>query len=536
MIGNVNVGLYPDTLQYVIDLGDLVMGTVLELNENGRFLALGTNDGRILIYDFQTKSLSKQLIPYSKESNADNQLRNKFVMSINWFNYGRYILAAYYDTSVIIWNIELGKILRRFDSYHVWKAYVCPSDDKLILISLLSGAPVLLKIDYEIEEQVTSTQLPIEPFIHKSKKRVDYNYACFNNNGRYIFIGNSIGQIVVLRIPDLKLLCIFHAAQDLIGIQTFTINEDLQKIDQNVEIWPAKLKKGDYGVKQIVFSKQDKYMLVSCENSIRLFEEISSQDDKNKTKTQYIYVRELRDLVTNQPFYTCSFSGWNGLMDSEFIIATTSSEIYIWERETGVVLKMLECIRETFTYSIWHPYRPIIVASTNGGSVQIWGKMITENWSAFAPGFIELESNEMYIEREDEFDEPALNIPSSLKNNKDQLDNNKEENEDSFVDIINLSEEQQRSELQYFLPAIPVPDKEMKQYNEQIKSFMHVTNQKHADIAKKKQATQSSNVLHSLSKKRPSSKRRENASVKQAKKQKSSDCSDGTSNSPLSPI
>ncbi|CAM9262519.1 unnamed protein product, partial [Phaeothamnion confervicola] len=52
----------------------------------------------------------------------------------------------------------------------------------------------------------------------------------------------------------------------------------------------------------------------------------------------------------------------------------------------------------------WHPVRPFIAAATMEGQVQVWGTDHNANWTAFAPGFQELEENAEYVEREDEFD------------------------------------------------------------------------------------------------------------------------------------
>lgn len=58
------------------------------------------------------------------------------------------------------------------------------------------------------------------------------------------------------------------------------------------------------------------------------------------------------------------------------------------------------------------------------GTIYIWSIPRTEEWSAFAPDFTELEENVLYEEREDEFDI----VPEETKKNKIE--------EDVDVDII----------------------------------------------------------------------------------------------------
>jgi len=50
----------------------------------------------------------------------------------------------------------------------------------------------------------------------------------------------------------------------------------------------------------------------------------------------------------------------------------------------------------------------MIASVSSLGSVHIWSTAMADTWSAFAPGFEELEENHIYEEKEDEFDLVSL--------------------------------------------------------------------------------------------------------------------------------
>ena len=101
---------------------------------------------------------------------------------------------------------------------------------------------------------------------------------------------------------------------------------------------------------------------------------------------------------------------WNHVAFSstgEYVTASTynNHDIYIWERNHGSLVKILEGPKEEHGVVEWHPHRPLIAAcGLESGRIHIWSIMPSQRWSALAPDFVEVEENVEYIEHEDEFD------------------------------------------------------------------------------------------------------------------------------------
>jgi len=190
-------------------------------------------------------------------------------------------------------------------------------------------------------------------------------------------------------------------------------------------------------VKSFVFSRDEKQFLVNSSDKLLRLYNISD----------YSLSHELVDSVNKVQWKSCHFAG------DDYIVGGSADKqehkIYIWSREFDQLYKILEGPNSEIILDIaWHPTRSIIVSCTSSGAVYVWSRQHTESWSAFAPGFTELEENEEYIEQEDEFD--TIDEEELRKKNK-------EEDEDEYVDILTRADKDAEEE-DFILPTHPIPD------------------------------------------------------------------------------
>ncbi|KAI8849268.1 quinon protein alcohol dehydrogenase-like superfamily [Chytridium lagenaria] len=119
------------------------------------------------------------------------------------------------------------------------------------------------------------------------------------------------------------------------------------------------------------------------------------------------------DSVDQNRWADCTFNH-NG----KLIVGGSGSKhehkIYIWDKETGSLMKILEGPRQGLVDIAWHPKKSSLASVSSFGVINIWSDSVEENWSAFAPDFKELEENVEYEEKEYEFDYIEENAKGSI--------------------------------------------------------------------------------------------------------------------------
>ena len=397
-------------------------------SRHGNYLAVGCQDGACIVFDFVTRTPARVLHAHTRATT-----------STCWSRGCALLVTASLDKTLKIWQTaaeEWEEPLQTvvFDEA-VQLVQVCPrrrrdadtavaaaaavtagaesaaataattaaeatavSDDDnsvpplpsmLLLVCLFSSdAPQLV----ESLDGASHALLPLAPVAagdagRSRPKTGIWSVATFDQTGDVVVAGSSQG---VLHVVNTSVLAAAAAARGAAGRGAPPLH--------GASVAPMVMRsfrvQGGAAVQLIkVAPNNEHFICMSADSTVRLF----SLDAAAGAPLQ-----EFKDLVNRNRWQRVAWSP-----DSEYCVGATMEHsghaIHIWSKD-GRLVKCLHGPRESLLDLAWHPLRPFLATCTIDGHVHVWGTDISESWSAFAPNFEELDANEEYVEREDEFD------------------------------------------------------------------------------------------------------------------------------------
>ncbi|CAH7673173.1 WD40-repeat-containing domain protein [Phakopsora pachyrhizi] len=373
---------FPDTVETSLDS----LAIITKFNPSGLFsgqyLAIGRLDGCVAIIDFETKRTLKFLMGHVKP-----------ITSLDWSRNSRFLLSAARDWNVIVWDLKSGerRYTIRFDA-PVTSAQFHPLTSKAMVVTLQSQQEAIFVdlssqggrweldprpvdnvktslVENQLAEEGSTTQTKENHSKNNPRrKRLVATVARFNPTGDLVYVGTSQGSINIFETRT----------KSLVGAEQVSNNNSIKAMEFD--------------------SRGTSLVLNSNDRVIRVYTlEFLSNQLLPKMKLDH----KFQDTIVRTPWQGCKFS-------SEYVVAGAghkdSHQIFIWDRTSGILTKILEGPKDPLEAFDWHPTRPILASVSNVGLIHIWVTGVTENWSAYAPGFEELDENVEYREREDEFD------------------------------------------------------------------------------------------------------------------------------------
>ena len=502
---------YPEEPDGVLD--SISLAVTCNFNRRGSLLAVGCNDGRIVVWDFLTRGIAK-IIPAHVHP----------VSSLCFSRRGNYIVSASSDNTVCIFDVLSSDCIRkwRFPT-PVLRVQFHPRNENLILVCPFRHAAVLIHsnltgslsvseketsqtnassrgITSETKNNNSGSNVIIEENSTKTTDSMDIEKIDDNTNGSAnVDSAVNTGNVSAVKeepsdrstsspreqqqqqsndcpnkthtiLPldedsDLNITASFdrkgqyvyagNAKGRIVVIKLSEDNSPTTLLSTPTII--ASFRVSNTAIKQIEFApkRKDIFLVNTADRIIRVYqtEEIKTCGVNGEPEP----IQKLQDQVNKSTWKKCCFSGG---LDAEYICAGSSRQhkLYIWERSTGSLVKILEGTKgEMLLDVVWHPSRPIC-ASISSGVVFVWAQSQVENWSAFAPSFKELDENVEYEERESEFDlEDEDRSPARIAAECKE----KEEENDVDVTSINpaadyLSSDESEAEAEKELLYLPV--------------------------------------------------------------------------------
>ncbi|KAF8332697.1 WD40-repeat-containing domain protein [Cantharellus anzutake] len=358
-------------------------------NSTGRFIAAGRADGWATVWDIDTQGVLRSLPGHYDK-----------ITAVSWSRNSRFLLTASRDWNVVLWDLEYGTRVRtiRFDS-PVIGASLHPKNCKILLAVLSTGQCYTVDTrngsTERVELQYSPNEAEDEAEQPTSRKKFSITTARFSPDGMLVFVGTSRGDLLVY---DLRSKQLVHE----------------EKIS-------------NANIKHLEFSAAGGHLAIcSSDRVVRIMKRIHASEAQVEMET----FQKLQDRVGRTPWSSISWSG-NG----DYVIAGADHKaahtIYIWDRVSGNLDKILEGPKEPLLDVHCHPLKSTICSVNTYGGIYIWSTVTTEKWGAFAAHFEELDENVEYVEREDEFD----------IEDEEVVKKRKQDEEEQEVDIMDVSQD-----------------------------------------------------------------------------------------------
>ncbi|KRY82640.1 Retinoblastoma-binding protein 5 [Trichinella pseudospiralis] len=340
---------YPEELETSLDSGHLAL--TCRFNRWGTLVVAGCNDGYLVIYDFVTRRMVKKYVTHMHA-----------ITAVSWSRDGKYLLSSSFDETIVVSDVVAGEIVNKFSMPSIVnEIQMHPVKKDYYLICFLQHMPMLMTIDDQ------RTVIPIET--EKNTTEISGIVASFDKSGSRIICGNNKGKVMIYEVDSLSLIASFVVT-------------------------------GSHPIRTLVVAPRGDFFLTNSNDRIIRVFTLSTVLEAGVDGT-VLPNQKVQDSVNRTSWKVCRFSG-----DAEYICAGSSGShsLYIWERNNGSLVKILQGSKgEQVADLIWHPTRAAAFSISNG-KLLLWSQSPTENWSAFAPDFKELDENIEYEERESEFD------------------------------------------------------------------------------------------------------------------------------------
>ncbi|SNX81483.1 related to SWD1 - subunit of the COMPASS complex [Melanopsichium pennsylvanicum] len=447
----------------------------------GQYLALGRTDGYITLWDIETKSVLRLLSGHVRA-----------VTGLAWSHFNRYLASCSIDWNVIIWDLATKtdapgvtttsngtthepahvtpgvvqgvveqdprlpfaserKITIRFDC-PVTSIQFSPADSRKLIVTLASSQAVLINVQQHFRilrrrlnpassscSSSSPTSLLQVEQLSTATIRTQLRNTTIGENGAQEASG--IGITAARFTPDSN----FIVAGTTKGSLLIFDSGSASLIDEQ------KVLATSSGVKELSFDAAGRFAVVNCnDRAIRILSVSTTSDptssfsnpshgendDSNrsfkrrKLGLKLTLLHKISDAINRTPWIQPSFTP-----SSDHIYSGAahhaSHNVHIYDRVSGTLTKILEGPKDWLVGVDWHPSRPMLASVSNTGVVYIWLTPAEEIWSAYAPGFEELEENVEYEEREGEFDF----VEDGARRDKQR----QEEEEAAFVRIVDDS-------------------------------------------------------------------------------------------------